>query len=329
MEQCKQHFLSVREVAKLNMNRWNAELDKVAADAKDDKERQAIIKKNEDLLFKAVMIGTDHEDKDVQNAEATKIRCLIAEGVGASSKRTYTDNASTEKAASERPPETQELAKGLNLRAGNALSTMSSLSWVHSFVEFFYGDCLPMQPGREAKLSFEQVFRYLLEREELEYSVAGDTKPYTARPMSRWDTPEFVMMFASTLRSLNLLRSAKLTFLEGDKAKAFRADLKAIAEAKAEDFEKVLAHDKSKGAHSLLSLLQSPQVRQLNKPVYTALKHLVMQTATVPLTEGNKMKMRQQSFSPTPTVLCCCNSTTFQQGRHRALERMGKSLAKN
>ena len=133
-----------------------------------------------------------------------------------------------------------------------------------------------MQPGRRHELRSGQVFRYLLEREELEYVVPGDATPYKARPVSRWDSSEFVMLFASTVRSLNLLRAAKLSFLDGDTAKSFRADLQAIAQAKAEDFGKVLGHDKSKNSHSLLSSLQSPQVRQMNKPVYLALKNLLM-----------------------------------------------------
>ena len=255
LEQCKQHFLSIQEVAKRNMGKWSAALDKVAAEAEDETDRQAKIKESEDPVFKAVLIGTDHLDERVQAAEASEIRRKISEGAAArpqveASQQGDDIAGKTIGAASERLPTAENQAKGLNVRAGKALSTMSSLSWAYSFVEFFYGDCLPMQPGRQEQLSFEQVFRYLLEREELEYSVPGDAKPYTARPMSRWDSPEFVMLFASTLRSLNLLRAAKLSFLDGDKARAFRADLQIIAGAKAEDFEKVLEHDKSKNAHS-------------------------------------------------------------------------------
>ena len=35
IEQCKQHFLSIREVAKQNMGKWTAALDKLAAEAED------------------------------------------------------------------------------------------------------------------------------------------------------------------------------------------------------------------------------------------------------------------------------------------------------
>ena len=239
-------------------------------------------------------IGTDYLDPTVQANEGEQIRNLVLQSAETGGPSTGSENASV---ANDGAAAAVSSPKGLNVRSGKPLSTMSSLSWVHSFVEFLYGDCLPMQPGRRAQLSFEQVFRYLLEREELEYALASDVTPYQARPMSRWDCPEFVMLFASTLRSLKLLRAAKLSFLDGDKSKAFRADLKAIAESKAEDFEKVLEHNRGMNAHSLLGALQSPQVRKLNQPVHTALKSLLMQTATVPLTEGNKMKIRQQSFA--------------------------------
>ena len=279
IEQCKQHFLSIREVAKQNMGKWTAAIDKVAAEAEQEALRDGKVatdaklaadlkvKANEDPIFKVVVIGTDYLDERVQAADRAEITRLVAEGAGvhihtrASSVGDHWTGSGAA-AASERQLAAEDGAKGLNVRAGKALSTMSSLSWVYSFVEFFYGDCLPMQPGRPQELPFEEVFRYLLEREELEYAVPGDATRYEARPMSRWDSPEFVMLFASTLRSLKLLRAAKLSFLDGDRAKSFRADLQALAAAKAEDFEEILEHDKSKNSHSLLSLLQSPHVRQ-------------------------------------------------------------------
>ena len=301
-------------MAKQNTTKWSNALDKVAAEAEqealqngmvtaDAKEHAACrVKAAEESISKAVVIGTDHLDHHVQSREALEIKRLVAEGTG-SHRHIETpafgshEGGSGAAEAVECDATSQDGAKGLNVRAGKALSTMSSLSWVYSFVEFFYGDCLPMDPRRPSPLSFEQVFRYLLEREELEYALPGDEQPYKARPMSRWDSSEFVMLFASTLRSLNLLRVAKLSFLDGDKAKAFRSDLQALATAKAEDFQEILRHDKSKNCQSLVSLLQSPEVRQTKKCVYVALKNLLMQTATVPLTEGNKMKMRHQSFS--------------------------------
>ena len=201
-------------------------------------------------------------------------------------------------------PENANAEKGLNIRAGKPMSMLSHTAWVLSFVEFFYGDCAPMQK-RPTNMSLESLFQYLLEREELEYSLETDTQVYKARATSRWDTPEFVMIFASTLRSLNMLRASKFAIFGPSKDKQvrekalarFKQDLDAIAKAKSEDFERALAYDKHKGAQSLLGAFLSPQVRECNPNVYTALKHVLMQTATVALTEGNKMKVRHQGFA--------------------------------
>mgnify|MGYP002809838133 CR=1 FL=1 len=186
---------------------------------------------------------------------------------------------------------------GLNMMAGAPLSMLDPLSWVYSFVEFFYGDCLPGDPRRKIKLSYEQIFQCLTLREELQYALPNDEKPYTARPMSRWDTPLFVMQFASTLRSLQLLQTSKLSFLRGNNAETFQADLKAIADATAEDFVRALSFENHGGAKSILEVFLKPGMKKANPKVHTALKHLFMQSAVVLLTEGNKMKMRHMSFS--------------------------------
>ena len=75
--------------------------------------------------------------------------------------------------------------------------------------------------------------------------------------------------------------------------------MKAIAEASVEDFERVLSFEHHKGAQTLLQVFNSPKLAATNKSVYTALKHTLLQTSTVPITEGNKMKMRHMSFSVT------------------------------
>ena len=43
----------------------------------------------------------------------------------------------------------------------------------------------------------------------------------------------------------------------------------------------------------------APGTEEKHPKVYAALKHLLLQTATVPLTEGNKMNLRHQSYSQT------------------------------
>ena len=117
--------------------------------------------------------------------------------------------------------------------------------------------------------------------------------------MSRWDTPIFAMVFASTLRMLLMLEVSRLSLLKGELATSFYRDLKIIAESKAADFEHALAYEQHQGAQSLIQVFQSPKVSEHHKAAHTALKHVLMQTATVPLTEGNKVKVRHQSHSLT------------------------------
>ena len=63
LEQCRQHFLSIREVAKENMKKWSTELDKVVsrvqdrANGKHEKDRQAKIQEMQEPVFKAMLMG--------------------------------------------------------------------------------------------------------------------------------------------------------------------------------------------------------------------------------------------------------------------------------
>ena len=61
--------------------------------------------------------------------------------------------------------------------------------------------------------------------------------------------------------------------------------------------DSLLQLDSNIGASSLLQAFQNPAVKEKHQAVHAALKHLLMQTATVPLTEGNKMQMRHLSFA--------------------------------
>ena len=101
--------MSIREVARLNMDKWSAELEKVAAQATDGNQRAAITKQYEDPVFKAILIGTDHEDKQVKNKEAMDIRALINEGAAAlHGTNANAGKGNREKAALDRPVQAQE-----------------------------------------------------------------------------------------------------------------------------------------------------------------------------------------------------------------------------
>ena len=134
-------------------------------------------------------------------------------------------------------------------------------------------------------------------REELEYSLHDDAVPYAAKAMNRWDRPKFAMVFASVLRSLQLLQTTKLAFGGGKKETTFKKDLNIIAKATAADFEQARAVVPN--ASSLTSVFTAPAVRENNKAVQTALKHLLLATANVPLTEGYKQATRHFGFALT------------------------------
>ena len=74
----------------------------------------------------------------------------------------------------------------------------------------------------------------------------------------------------------------------------FKKDLGIIAKASAVDFERARAVLPANA--SVIGAFTSPTVRE-NSIVRTVLKHLVMSTATVPLTEGHKMATRHFGFA--------------------------------
>ena len=81
----------------------------------------------------------------------------------------------------------------LKISPGSPMNLFDPATWVACFVEFFYGDCVP-NLERPAKISFRRLFRYLSNREELEYHLVGDKddplipgKMYKGGAQSRWN----------------------------------------------------------------------------------------------------------------------------------------------
>ena len=131
------------------------------------------------------------------------------------------------------------------------------------------------------------MFQRLVDREELQYSLPTDAQPYKASVMSRWDNNLMTLLFGSTLRSLRMLRASKLSFLRTKGAEeTFKAELHAIMEATVEDFERAFAYQRHGGAKTLIEVFAAPGTKEKHPKVYAALKHLLLQTATVPLSEG-------------------------------------------
>ena len=82
----------------------------------------------------------------------------------------------------------------LKLTTGAPLSFFDPGTWVACFVEFFYGDCAP-NLDRPVKIGWRRLFRYLMNREELEYHLRSDKNDPSipggrriGATQSRWNT---------------------------------------------------------------------------------------------------------------------------------------------
>ena len=201
--------------------------------------------------------------------------------------------------------ETQELAKNLtkpelkrmadmlakNAEAvvsttGSPLSMFAADSWPKCFLDFFYGDAVPDMTERGKKgngtvyVPMEDTFKWLQDREELEYHLPSDAEPYKARATSRFDTPECTAIFGSVLRHALLLRGVATVF----RRQGYEADLKEIAQARAEHCVAILCSagkpDRQRG---LDQLAYAPDVPE---KLRTALKQVLFAQVKVPFTDG-------------------------------------------
>ncbi len=183
--------------------------------------------------------------------------------------------------------------QALAVPTGKPLSIFDPSALPAACTEFLFGDCVPFLK-RVTPVTAQQVFDALPSREELEYSLEDDEEPYRASDRSRYDNPEFYAVFASFLRLLKLLQSAKGSM----DREGFEKDFKIIASATSEDFVKAALHPSQPRSNE--DLLRTAG----NEKVRTALRHLTFSTATVPLTDGNKMRLHHfgcamnQIFAP-------------------------------
>ena len=178
----------------------------------------------------------------------------------------------------------------LRIHTGAPLSLYDPTSWVACCVEFFYGDCVP-NLDRPADISWRRLFDHLMNREELEYHLASDEPRYQANPDSRWNTPTFAALFADSVRRLAVLQSTK-GFFEKHSSN-FAKDLSTIAKATQKDFEAFQANLKQAALQntSITGLISAAR-QQGAVAVQKTLHHMLMHTASAPLTEGNKQAIR-------------------------------------
>ena len=167
----------------------------------------------------------------------------------------------------------------LAVPTGRPLSIFDSTALPAAYTEFLFGDCVPFLK-RETPVSCQQIFDALPRREELEYSLPEDAEPYQASSRSRFDSPEFYAVFATFLRTLKLFQSVRGAV---DRP-GFYQDIKAIASSTSNEFVQAALHESRPQNNSdLMFTAGSERVR-------IAIRHLTFSTATVPLTDGYKMR---------------------------------------
>ena len=188
----------------------------------------------------------------------------------------------------------------LHIRSGKPVNMFEAQAWAAAFVEFFYGDCAP-NLARPQKVGLRELFHYLATREELEYSLEADKDDplipggcYRAPSQSRWNTPEFMAIFADVVRKLRILQTTKHMW-EGAAPK-WRIDIQAICDAKVEHFEQLAAILARHGQQSMPEMMRAAAEHKL-LPLFKALQYVTFQTANIPLTQGYKMSLRQLGFA--------------------------------
>ena len=175
----------------------------------------------------------------------------------------------------------------LAIPSGALMSTFHAATLPAAYVEFQFGDCTPFLK-RPKEIPCKQIFAALPWREELEYHLEPDspTEPYTAPDRSRFDEPEFMMLFADILRRMTTNQSVAAAL----RREGFEQDEKAIASVSSDEI--------------LQSMVKSGREADVAQPhtntstaVEKAIRNLMFSTATVPLTDGYKMRLRHMGHA--------------------------------
>ena len=170
--------------------------------------------------------------------------------------------------------------RGIAVPTSAPMSIFKWSTWPACFTEFFFGDASPFLPRRPVPLAAAALFRALLNREEMQYSLPDDAEKYCAAQRSRFDTPEFVCIFGDTLRRLRTMQQVRACF---DRP-GFEQQIAQIASASSSDFLDALLRNAG------VKAADSPSESQAR--VRVALNHLEFSTAAVPMTNGYKMRLR-------------------------------------
>ena len=190
--------------------------------------------------------------------------------------------------------------KTLHIKSGKPVNMFKAAAWPAAFVQFFYGDCAP-NLDRPQRVGVRELFYYLSTREELEYSLDSDKNNplipggcYRAPAQSRWNTPEFMAVFADVVRKMRILQSTNPMW--SSNSEKWAIDIKEICEAKLSDFEQLASILARSGQQSMSEMMRAAAEHKL-LPLFKALQYLTFQTANIPLTQGYKSSLRQLGFA--------------------------------
>ena len=171
------------------------------------------------------------------------------------------------------------------------LSMFDGATWSKCCSEWWYGDALPNMHEQQPKLSYEELFGCLIDREELEYQLQTDSNTYLARCSSRFDTPEMTIVMGGTLKRLLEFKGTRLAL----KRKGFQKDVKLIANATSEQCMAALnAHSGQLADLSNANTEALARNQLLSKELAAALRQVLVSTKDVPLTDGYKRNLRHE-----------------------------------
>lgn len=189
---------------------------------------------------------------------------------------------SLEAAASGPAHQRPVVMSALKIPTGKPLNMFDPITWTVSFVEFMYGDGTP-NLQRLRPLLLHEWAAAILEREELEYSIPSDTQLFQARSPSRFVTPEIIACIGDTQRRMETLMGTKAALSRA----GFAHDITLIQRATPEDYLAACraVGDSSRPADALAH-------QGVGQEVKAALRTLLLSTASVPGTEGYRVRLR-------------------------------------
>ena len=186
--------------------------------------------------------------------------------------------------------------KAMFVPGNKLLSMFDPATWTQCFSEFWFGDALPnmSKQKQDPTLTFEELFKTLPDRDELEYQLDSDSTPYRAMSRSRFDTPEHTIVFGQTLMQLLRFQGTRMAL----KRKGFQKDVKLIANATSEQCVAALSDSAGQPGDVRNANMESlSNNEKVALELRTALRQVLISTKDVPLTDGYKRNLRHESHN--------------------------------